>query len=542
MECVPNFSEGRDGAIIDAIANAIASVGGVKLLAVDPGAKPNRTVYTFVGSPGDVSEAAVRGAHQAARLIDMSRHEGAHPRIGALDVCPIVPVSGVTLDDCAGIARSLGRRIAEELHIPVYFYERAATRDGRRSLANIRAGEYEGLERKLADPAWQPDCGPAVFNRKLGATVVGAREFLIAYNVNLNTHDKQLAHEIALAIRESGRAKAGAPGRLKAVRAIGWYIDRYQQAQVSVNLLDYKVTALHEVFEAVREEAARLGLLVTGSELVGMTPLSPILQAGRYYSEKQGRPPASRFDAAASERELVDLAIRSLGLDQLAPFDADKKIVEYAMRPQAPLLSLSVDRFIDEVASASPTPGGGSAAALAGSLAAALAAMVVNLTVGKHDDGDFRTGLFALAGRARRIKDQLARAVDDDARAYARVLEALRMPRGAPEEKHARDAAIQRAFKGAADVPLMTARLSLEALECAGTASLQGIKQAASDAAVAALLARAAVEGAVLNVLVNLQSIHDEEFTQVSREESEHLRAEALRRCDDIVNRVRSAQ
>ena len=317
VECVPNISEGRDRGAIEAIATEIRSVNGVTLLDVDPGADANRTVYTFVGPPDAVGEAAVRMARKAAALIDMSRHEGEHPRLGAIDVCPIVPVSDMTMAECVDVARALGRRLADELHIPIYFYEHAATRDERRSLADIRAGEYEGLQEKLASPAWIPDCGPPVFNARLGATVVGAREFLIAYNVNLNTRDKRLAHEIALNIRENGRLQrdkdgnvitnpdgtpARTPGHLKATRALGWYIPEYRQAQVSINLLDFRTTPLHVVFETVKDEAERLGLRVTGSELVGMTPLQPIVDAGRFYLRMQRKSAGAPADFRCMRR------------------------------------------------------------------------------------------------------------------------------------------------------------------------------------------------------------------------------------------------
>jgi glutamate formiminotransferase/formiminotetrahydrofolate cyclodeaminase len=494
-----------------------------------------------------VVEAALAGARQAAALIDMSRHKGAHPRIGALDVCPIVPISGTTMEECVQLARALGGKLATELEIPIYFYEQAATREERRSLADIRAGEYEGLERKLADPDWSPDCGPAVFNRRLGATVVGARQFLIAYNVNLNTRDKRLAHEIALTIREAGRLKRDAqgnvvndaagnpvktPGRLKSVRAIGWYIEQYRQAQVSVNLLNFTTTPLHEVFEAVRCEAERLGLRATGSELVGMTPLQPIVEAGRFYFQKQGK------SRGMPERELVEMAVQSLGLDELATFEPEKKIIEYAVKTPSPLLSLPLDRFLDEVSSASPAPGGGSVAALAGSLGAALAAMVANLTVGKSAAGA-AAALSALAERAQGIKERLAAAIDEDARAFDRVIEAMRAPRGTPEEQQARDARLQQAFKEAASVPLETARLSMQALELAAAVARDGLKDAVSDAGVAALMARAGVEGAALNVLTNLRSIDDPTFTRQRREEIERLAAEARRKCEEVVERVR---
>ncbi|MDE3155474.1 MAG: glutamate formimidoyltransferase, partial [Acidobacteriota bacterium] len=474
VECVPNFSEGRDRAVIDAIAQAISGVTGVRLLDVDPGADTNRTVYTFVGPPEAVSDAALAAARRAAALIDLSRHTGAHPRIGALDVCPIVPVSDVTMEECAEVARALGRRIAEALEIPVYFYEHAASSPARQSLADIRAGEYEGLARKLEDPVWAPDAGPARFDPRLGATVVGAREFLIAYNVNLNTRDRRLAQEIALAIREAGRLKRDAqgqpvpgadgvplkvPGRLKAVRAIGWYIDAYRQAQVSINLLSFRTTPLHEVFETVCEEAARLGLRVTGSELVGMVPLEPIVEAGRFYLRKQKKSPG------APERELVEMAVRSLGLDQLGPFDPAKKVIEYAVQTPPPLMSLPVDRFVDEVSNESPAPGGGSVAALSGSLAAALAAMVANVTVGKAGYEAVWDPMAALAERAQRVKAALARAVDEDTQAFNGVIEANRLPKATPEQQAARAAAIDRAYQHAADVPLASARLCLEALE-----------------------------------------------------------------------------
>ena len=546
VECVPNISEGRDRDAIEAIAAEIRGVSGVTLLDVDPGADTNRTVYTFVGAPEPVVEAAVRMARRAAGLIDMSRHTGAHPRIGAIDVCPIVPVSDITMGECVEMARSLGRRLADELQIPIYFYEHAATHDERRSLANIRTGEYEGLREKLADPVWTPDCGPAVFNARLGATVVGAREFLIAYNVNLNTRDRRLAHEIALNIRETGRLQrdergnavaqadgtpARVPGRLKATRAIGWYIEEYRQAQVSINLLDFRATPLHVVFETVKEEAERLGLRVTGSELVGMTPLQPLVDAGRFYLRQQ------RKSAGAPESELIDLAVRSLGLEQLAPFDPQKKVVEYAVRPRAPLMSLPVSRFVDEVSSNTPVPGGGSAAALAGSLGAALAAMVGNLTVGRseHDDE-----LSDMSERAQAAKQALADMVDEDARAFNRVMEAMRMPRSTEGERHARDRALQEAYRRAAEAPLEAARLSLAVLELARIAAFKGRKDAASDAGTAALLARAAVEGAALNVMINLQALDDDTFVRNCRSEVDRARALARRICDEIVDTIHS--
>jgi glutamate formiminotransferase / formiminotetrahydrofolate cyclodeaminase len=550
VECVPNFSEGRDRAVIDSIAAAISGVSSVKLLDVDPGADTNRTVYTFVGDPEGVAEAALKAAHKAYELIDMSRHKGAHPRIGALDVCPIVPVSGVTMDDCVEIARGIGRRLGEELQVPVYFYEYAASSEARRSLAAIRTGEYEGLQAKLLEPEWAPDAGPVKFDPRYGASVVGAREFLIAYNVNLNTRDRRLANEIALNIREGGRLKRDAqgnpvvdgsgekvkvPGRLKAVRAIGWYMDQYRQAQVSINLLDYKTTPLHIVFETVRDEAEKLGLIVTGSELVGLTPVQPMLDAARFYLRKQGK------SSGVPERELVEMAVRSMGLDQLGPFDPDRKIVEYNFSRPAPLASLPADRFVDEVSTESPAPGGGSVAALAGGLGAALVAMVANLTVGKKGHEAVWDELNGVAEGAQRLKAELVRAIDEDTEAFNAVMDAMRLPKGTPEQQEEREQAMEHASRGATEVPLRVARLCLEALKLAGDVAAKGNKNSASDAGVGALVARAGVEGAALNVLTNLGSVKDEAFRASARLEVEAMIEEAARRAAEVVAIARAS-
>jgi glutamate formiminotransferase/formiminotetrahydrofolate cyclodeaminase len=456
--------------------------------------------------------------------------------MGALDVCPIVPIANVTMDECVEVARALGRRMAEALALPVYFYEYAATAPARRNLADIRAGEYEGLARKLTDPAWKPDAGPSTFNARLGATAVGAREFLIAYNVNLNTREQKLANEVALSIREAGRLKRDAkgevvkdaagqdlrvPGRLKAVKAIGWTIEQYRQAQVSVNLLSFRTTPLHEVFETTREEAAKLGLVVTGSELVGLTPLEPLVEAGRYYLRKQGR------STGLPERELVELAIQSLGLAQLGPFDPDKRIIEYAVRMPAPLASMTVERFVDEVSSNSPAPGGGSVAALAGSLGAALAAMVANLTVGKAGYESAWKSSSALAERAQALKASLLRAVDDDTKAFDDVLTAMRLPKGTDAEKGARSTAIAAAYEKATSVPLATARLCLEAIVLAEEAARTGNRNSASDAGVGALLAKAGLEAAILNVRINLPSVREGAFKAATVAEIADLHAKS---------------
>ena len=423
----------------------------------------------------------------------------------------------------------------------MYFYEHAATSEARRSLAAIRAGEYEGLRDKLKDPDWAPDRGPAEFNPRFGASVVGAREFLLAYNVNLNTRDRKLAHEIALNLREAGRNKRDkdgnvvydekgnplkVPGRLKAVRAIGWYIEEYRQAQVSINLLDYKTTPLHTVFEAAREEAEKLGLIVTGSELVGMTPLAPLVEAGKFYLRRQGK------SSAAPERELWNC--REVARPRpVAEFDRPGRY-RVPIRKPAPLVSMSVERLVDEVSSDSPAPGGGSVAALAGSLGAALTAMVGNLTVGKKGYESVSTEVMSLAERAQDLKQKLAMGVDEDTEAFAAVMDAVRLPRTTPEQQEAREKALQEAYRHAVFVPMQTARLSLEAMELALRMAEKGNRNSASDAGVAGLVARAAVEGGCLNVLINLGAMSDEPFRNAAMEEVQRLRKEAGRMAADL--------
>ena len=546
VECVPNFSEGRDKSVIDAIAREIKSVAGVSLLDVDPGADTNRTVFTFVGEPGAVIEAATRSARCAAGLIDMGKHSGAHPRMGAMDVCPFIPVSGLTMDDCVQIAKEAGQRIAEAVNAPVYLYEYAASKPERKSLADIRSGEYEALAEKLRKPEWKPDFGPSAFVPTWGATAVGAREFLVAYNVNLNTRDPKLANEVALTIREGGRAARDAsgaiikdkdgknlmvPGLLRHVRAIGWYIDDYRCAQVSINLTNYRETPLHIVYETVKAEAAKLGMSVTGSEVVGLLPLAPLVEAGRYYLRRMGK------SAGAPESELVELAIRSMGLDSVAPFEAAKKIVEYAVSPVTPLMAMTAKAFVDEVSSESPAPGGGSVAALAGSLAAALAAMVANLTVGKKGYEASWELMSDLAVQAQDVKARLVRAVDEDTQAFNAVMDAMKLPKASAEEKAARDAAIQEGNKQAAKVPLETAKACLQALKLAGQA-VSGNRNSASDAGVAALMAAAGLHGAALNVLINLGAIQDAAFVASMKAEVASLRAEADQLRDQVVAAV----
>jgi glutamate formiminotransferase / formiminotetrahydrofolate cyclodeaminase len=548
VECVPNFSEGRDRGILDAIATSIREVEGVRLLDVDPGAATNRTVFTMVGPPEPVMEAAFRAVARAAELIDMSKHRGEHPRMGATDVCPFVPVSGVTMEECAAMARRVGERIGRELSIPVYLYDQAASRPERASLANIRAGEYEGLADKLKSPEWKPDFGPAAFNSRTGATAVGAREFLIAYNVNLNTRDKKLANEIALSIRETGRLKRDAagkpvvdekgnkiynPGLLKAVRAVGWYIEEYGCAQVSINLLNARVTPPHVAFEACVEEARKLGLRVTGSELVGLIPRSALLEAGTFYLARTGK------STGVPERELLHTAVRSLGLSELGAFDLGKKVIEYAIRDtKGSLVEMTTRGFADELSSDSPAPGGGSVAALCGALGGALAAMVANLTIGKKGLEASWDPMREVAPKGQELKDWFLAAVDEDTAAFNRVMDAFRLPGKTPEETAAKERAVQEATKGAAEVPLSVLERSLEVLALAAATVRQGNPNSASDAGVAALCARTCAEGAYLNVRINLKSLIDTAWVEKTRKKAEELRKHAVERADAIMAEV----
>ena len=534
VECVPNFSEGRDREKIGAITREIEAVAGVKLLDVDPGASTNRTVVTFIGPPEAVAEAAFRAIARAAEVIDMRGHKGAHSRIGATDVCPFVPVSGVSMEDCVRLAGELGDRVARELAIPVYLYEAAARKPERRNLAVVRAGEYEGLPDKLKDPRWAPDFGQPVFNAKSGATVIGAREFLIAYNVNLNTRDRKLAHEIALSLRESGRAKRDrdgnvvkdargetvkVPGKFREVKSVGWYVEDYGLAQISVNFTNYKVTPVHVVFDEACRLAGKLGLRVTGSELVGLIPKEALLMAGRHYLAKQGKSPG------APEDELVRVAVRSLGLSDVVPFDADKKIIEHQFRePGRTLAGLSLRAFADELSMDSPAPGGGSVAALCGAMAAALAAMVANLTVGKKGYEAVASEMAGAAVRAQALKDELLEAVDRDTRAFNKVMDALRLPKATAEQAAEKERAVEDASKEATLVPLEVLARSVEAAGLARTAAAKGNRNSVSDAGVAGLAAEAAGGGAYYNVLINLGGIKDAAFGGRVRRQAEKLR------------------
>ena len=539
IECVPNFSEGRDRAVLDSITAEISQVKDVRLLDVDMGAATHRTVVTFVGSPEGVEEAAFRAIRKAAERIDMARHQGEHARMGATDVCPFVPLAGTTMDDCVAVARRLGDRVGRELQIPVYLYEAAATRPERRSLADIRAGEYEGLARKLADPEWLPDFGPPEFLPRSGATVIGAREFLIAWNVNLNTRDKRLAQRIAEELREKGKIvkdaagnRATVPGRFKELRGVGWYIEEYGRAQVSFNLTNHTVTPLHAVFDACRQVADTLGVRVTGSELVGLAPMEALLAAGDHYLQRQGRTTGVSVD------ERLRSAVISLGLGDLAPFEPAAKIVELRARSGARgLVDLSVAAFLDELGSDSPAPGGGSAAALCGALAGSLASMVGALSWSKKGMEAERPTLRALGERAQALKAWFLSAVDRDAAAFDDVLAAMRLPKKSDEERAARNQAIQRATLAAAAVPQEVLERTVAALELALAAAERGLAASVSDAGVAGACARAAAEGAALNVRINLSAIEDAS----ARDTLLARQAAALAQAHKLADAVRTA-
>jgi glutamate formiminotransferase/formiminotetrahydrofolate cyclodeaminase len=504
IECVPNFSEGRDPDIIRQITSAIESVDGATLLHVDAGQATNRTVVTLAGPPEAVVEAAFRGIARATELIDMRRHSGEHPRMGATDVCPLVPISGISMEETAVFARRLAERVGRDLGVPVYLYEAAQPDPARKNLATIRAGEYEGLAAKQADPAWKPDFGPAAFNPKSGATVIGARDFLVAYNVNLNTTSTRRANAIAFDVREAGRP--GAPGTLKAVKAIGWYIAEYGLAQVSMNLTDVAATPLHVAFDEVCRAAEARGVRVTGSELVGLVPLHTMLDAGRHFLRKQQR------SLGVSDHELVRTAIRSMGLNEVGPFNPDERIIEYRLRGPAGgrLVRMTVQGFVDETAAESAAPGGGSVAALLGALGAALGTMVANLAAHKRGWDERWEEFSQWAERGQRIKDELLRLVDEDTIAFERVMAALAMPKVTAEETSARAAALAAANLGALQVPWQVMQAAFEAFDLLAAMAERGNPASASDAGVGALCARAAVRGAWLNVQTNASGVKDQ--------------------------------
>ncbi len=573
VECVPNFSEGRDKKIIEQITSAIKSVADIQLLSAEMGADVNRTVVTFVGPPEAVKEAAFLAIQKAAELIDMREHKGAHPRMGATDVCPFVPVNNMTMAECVDISRAVGERVGRELGIPIYLYEESASKPEWKSLANVRVGEYEALPDKLGKPEWKPDFGPESFNARAGATAIGAREFLIAYNVTLNTRDKQLAMDIAFELREKGRSvrtgniepvymrgqllkykenhfpsgvddfvgktfretrdycqknygfdpadlldmhgsdvgnpigwSVKKPGKFKNVRAIGWYVEEYGRAQITINLTNYKITPAHVVLEEARKMALDRGVIVTGSEVVGLVPFQAMYESGCYYLEKQGR---SRGIPVA---DVIETAIHSMGLDDVTPFDPAEKILGLAEFSANPLVEMTSRALTDEVSRETPAPGGGSIAALAGGLGAALASMVGNLTVDKAGYEAVSGDLHELVVKAQTVKDQLILAVDADTNAFNGYMEARRLPQSTAAEKDVRQAAIQNGLKEAVLVPLKTAELSFDALKLCVETAEKGNVNSVTDAGVGAQMAHSGVVGGTLNVLINLPQIKDDTF------------------------------
>ena len=527
IECVPNFSEGRNEDVIRQITGAIKSVDGVSLLDVDPGATTNRTVVTLVGDPDAAVEAAFRAIQRAAELIDMRKHKGAHPRMGATDVCPFIPVSNVTWEKAIDCANRLGKRVGEELKIPVYLYEKAAKDKSRANLAVIRAGEYEEFSQKIKQPEWKPDFGPATFSEKSGATAIGVRDFLVAYNVNLNTKSVRRANSVAFDVREQGRVKTAdgmpsgkpildadgepvrEPGMLKHVKAIGWFVKEYGIAQVSMNLTNIKETPLHAAFDACVEAAAKRGLRVTGSEIVGMVPRKCLTDAGRYFLSKQ------RWSEGASEEELIDLAIRSMGLGELKPFDPKEKVIESKIESAAPkrsLVKMDVREFCNETLSDSPAPGGGSVAALMGALGASLGGMVANLSAGKRGWDDKLEYFSDWAVKAQKLKDELLSLVDEDAAAFNKVMDSFALPKESAEEKAVRSAAIEEATKHAAEVPLKVMEAASKSYVLLTEMAEKGNPASISDVGVGALATRACIEGAALNVRINLGQLKDGKF------------------------------
>ncbi len=529
IECVPNFSEGRDPSVLKQITDAIETVEGVKLLDVDPGQATNRTVVTMVGPPEAVIEAAVRAAGKAAELIDMRRHTGEHPRFGAMDVCPLVPIADITMDQTVEYARKLAQRLGEEVGLSIYCYEHAAMTPDRQNLAEVRSGEYEGLKDKLSRPQWKPDFGPAEFNPKSGATAVGARDFLVAYNVNLNTTSTRRANAIAFDVREKGRTERKGhpltgdivrdekgrpvmiPGTLKCVKAIGWFIEEYGVAQISINLTNLGVTPVHVAFDEVCKKADARGVRVTGSELVGLIPLKAMLDAGRYFLKKQQR------SVGVSDKALLKIAIKSLGLDDLYPFKPEEKIIEYAIAAddkKKRLVDMSIEAFTHETASESPAPGGGSISACVGAFGVALATMVANLSAHKRGWDERWEEFSDWAEKGKAHHDALLRLIDEDTEAFNAVMSAFGLPQGTDAEKADREAAIQAATKNAIEVPLCVMQTALASMDVIRSMAEIGNPASVSDAGVGALCARSAVMGAFLNVRINLAGLDDKTLAE----------------------------
>lgn len=537
IECVPNFSEGCDMGIIKQITDQIETVEGVKLLDVDPGATTNRTVVTFVGTPDEVIEAAFLGIKKAAELIDMSKHKGEHPRMGATDVCPLVPVANITMEETVEYARKLAKRVGEELKIPIYCYEFAAFDEKRRNLAYCRSGEYEALPKKLKEDKWKPDFGPSEFNAKSGATAVGARNFLVAYNINLNTTSTRRANSIAFDVREAGRVKREGnpvsgkivndengepvriPGSLKKTKAIGWFIDEYGVCQISMNLTDITVTPIHVAFDEVNNRATEREMRVTGSELVGLVPLQAMLDAGKHYLRKQNR------SLGVSESEIIKIAVKSLGLDELKPFNPKEKIIEYLLEDpdKGDLINMNLKEFANETASESPAPGGGSISAYMGALGISLATMVANLSSHKRGWDERWEEFSEWAEKGQIIKDQLLKMVDEDTNAFNLIMDAFGLPKGTDQEKEIRKQAIQNATKNAIEVPFKVMKLAFESMQTIKKMAEIGNPNSVSDAGVGALAARSAIHGAFLNVKINASDLDDKDYVNNTLNEGNHI-------------------
>ena len=527
IECVPNFSEGNDQNKINNIVNKINSVDGITILDIDSGKDTNRTVVTFVGKPDSVIDAAFEGIKEASQLIDMSSHTGTHPRIGATDVCPLIPIKGISMDECVKYSHQLAERVGTQLKIPVYLYENSAKNPDRKNLAVIRDGEYEGLKKKLNDKQWKPDCGPAEFNAFSGATVIGCREFLIAYNINLNTKDKRLATDIAFEIREQGRSKRiknpessnlldgeivrnndGSPakvsGMFKDIKAIGWYVSEYNRAQISINFINYKVSSIHDVFDTVCKLAEERGVRVTGSELVGLIPMDAVLLAGKHYLTKQNR------TMGVSEKDIIECAVQSLGLDDVSKFDPNEKIIENSIDDNDNgLMDLSGKDLIDLISDSSPAPGGGSVSAIAGSLGAALVSMVASLTHEKKDYIGSRKKMNEIGLAAQDLKARLIHLVEEDTQAFNSILVANRLPDKTSEQKEYKEKKVFQANKYAIEIPLETANLSLEVIKLSVDLIEYGNPNSVTDAEVASEVGLAGVRGGCMNVMINISGLEN---------------------------------
>jgi glutamate formiminotransferase/formiminotetrahydrofolate cyclodeaminase len=548
IECVPNFSEGNDLSIIKQITDQIESVEGVRLLNVDPGKATNRTVVTMVGEPELVIEAAFRAIKKAGELIDMSKHKGEHPRMGATDVCPLIPIANISMEETAVYAQKLAKRVGEELNLPIYLYEAAQPNKSRSNLSIIRAGEYEGFAQKIVLPEWKPDFGPAVFDAKRGATVIGARDFLVAYNINLNTTSTRRANAVAFDIREAGRTKKEngknvldadgkpitIPGSLKCVKAIGWFIEEYGIAQISINLTNISVTPVHIAFDEACKKATERGLRVTGSELVGLIPLKAMLDAGKYFLLKQER------SVGVSEAELIKIAVKSMGLDELSPFNPQERIIEYMLNNQTAkkLVDMNLIAFADETASESPAPGGGSISAYVGALGISLATMVANLS--SHKTGwDARWKEFSdWAEKGQQIKDSLLNLVDEDTNAFNKIMNAFGLPKSTDSEKAARTLAIQEATKFAIEIPFKVMELSLQSMEIIKAMAEIGNPNSVSDAGVGALCARSAVMGAFMNVRINASGYSDKSYVDAVISRGKTVESKAIELEAEILNIV----